>query len=490
VGAGVGGLTVAALLAARGLSVCLLEKETRGGGCAVTFPRSGFDFEAGPSLYSSWEPGEIHDRVFSELPAKAPVVQKANPSYLVRLPDGTDVPIVDDREHFETNLRTAFPECADAATDFYRHAFAIGTSLRRVARRLPDLRTASPIRRGRAVAPEFKVVPRVFRGMNRTAGEYLAGTSERFRRFLDVQLQIFGQRASDECAYLFAATALTLPLSGMYHIKGGASSLADVLTESIKRSGGTVRFNSSVLRLERDSEGCATGVVLLTGETLKASRAVISNLPVWDTYGKLVGLNNTPVSIRERLKRFKGWGSYVLYLGIEEESAANLPAEHILALTDWQPDRRYEPEGSQFMFGVAPRWDTRGPAGKRAVTVSTFSEASQWFSYHENEDTHEKQDQETLEQRWEMIHRSMPELGGSVEIIETATPRSFYDYTRRKFGMVGGLGQSLDVFGPRSLSHLTPVRNLLIVGDTTFPGQGIAGVTHSALVAANEITSK
>ncbi len=34
VGAGIGGLTTAALLAARGVSVCLLEKSSQTGGCA------------------------------------------------------------------------------------------------------------------------------------------------------------------------------------------------------------------------------------------------------------------------------------------------------------------------------------------------------------------------------------------------------------------------------------------------------------------------
>src|SRR5919206_4883113 len=96
VGGGIGGLTVAALLAARGVNVCLLEKESRGGGCAVSFERFGYNFEAGASLYASWQPGEIHERVFSELPVAPPEVRRANPPYVVRLPDGTDVAILED----------------------------------------------------------------------------------------------------------------------------------------------------------------------------------------------------------------------------------------------------------------------------------------------------------------------------------------------------------------------------------------------------------
>src|SRR3569832_1210558 len=98
VGGGIGGLTAAALLAARGVKVCLLDRESRGGGCAATFERFGYTFEAGASLYASWQPGEIHERVFSELPVEAPEVRPASPSYVVRLPDGADVSIVEDDE--------------------------------------------------------------------------------------------------------------------------------------------------------------------------------------------------------------------------------------------------------------------------------------------------------------------------------------------------------------------------------------------------------
>jgi C-3',4' desaturase CrtD len=490
VGGGVGGLTTAALLAARGMSVCLAEREPRAGGCAVTFPASGFEFEAGAGLYASWDTGEIHDRVFSELPVVPPEVGKATPAYLVRLPDGSQVPVSEDNGQFEETLAAAFPECARAAVDFYREIAKVGTALQRINSRIPDLRTSPSLYRFLAAAPDFQIAARVYRGMNQTAAGYLAGTSQRFQRFIDVQLQIFGQHSSDKCAYLYAAIALMVPRIGMYAIKGGASGLSDLLVESIKQSGGTVRFNTPVLRLAYGNAGQAIGVDLLNGERVLASRAIVSNLPVWDTYGKLVGVDRTPDQIRKRIRTLSGWGAYSLYLGIEEEAARRLPAEHILALADWQEGKNFDPEGTQFMFGVAPSWDPRGPAGKRAVTVSTFTEASQWFSYHESEEEHEAQDQSTLEQRWAMIHKLMPELGDAVEVIETATPRTYYDNTRRKLGMVGGIGQSLEVFAKRALSHRTPIRNLFLVGDTVFPGQGVAGVTQSGLIVANEIAPR
>ncbi len=488
VGGGIGGLTAAALLAARGTNVCLLERQAQTGGCAAAFERFGYRFEAGAGLYTSWGPGEIHDRVFSELPVSPPEVRPVSPAYVVRLPDQTEVAITENQDEFEENLRTAFPESADAAIKFYRELAPIDRALRRAVAQVPDLRTASRLRQLAAFVSSFTAAPRILRRMNEIVAKHLGGTSWRFRCFVDAQLQIFAQCSSDECAYLYGAVALMIPRRPMFASGGGAQAMADCLTESIKKSGGTVRVNAPVLRLAYAADGKPIGVDLLSGETVFARRAIVSNLTVWDTYGKLVGLSRIPEQIRGRLKRLRGWGAYLIFLGMEDSVSRRLPADHILCLTDWQEGQHHNPEQSQMMFAAAPDWDARGPEGKRAVTVCTFTEAEQWFAFHKDEAELESRDQSALESCWAKLHRAMPELGDGVEVIDTATPRTLYENTRRKLGMAGGVGQSLDVFGPKSFSHRTIFPNLFMVGDSTFPGQGIAAVTHAALVVANELT--
>ncbi len=170
----------------------------------------------------------------------------------------------------------------------------------------------------------------------------------------------------------------------MYAIRGGSDALARSLVEAIRLSGGTVRFDSPALRLVYGEGGGAAGVTLLSGEVVEATRAVVSNLTVWDTYGKLVGAERTPTEVRALLKQLRGWGAYQIFLGVDEEAAQRLPADHVLALTDWQEGEEFDPARSLFMYGSAPAWDTRAPEGKRAVTVSAFTEAAQWFGFHED----------------------------------------------------------------------------------------------------------
>src|SRR4051812_38112888 len=93
VGGGIGGLTVGALLSARGMSVCLLERQSQVGGCVARVEFSGYDFEPGIGLYTSFGPNEIYERFFSQLPVAAPEVSLLQSPYVLRRADGSDTRI-------------------------------------------------------------------------------------------------------------------------------------------------------------------------------------------------------------------------------------------------------------------------------------------------------------------------------------------------------------------------------------------------------------
>lgn len=484
VGGGIGGLTTAALLAARGVNVCLLERQSIAGGCVAAFEKFGYSFESGAGLYALWNAGEVHDRIFSELPATPPVVRRIEPTYSVRLPDHTEIVISSDTDAFFHNLRTGFPECPEKAVAFFEEAEAIGNVLLAALEGEPQ-RDAN--RKLEAFFAELAHT-RISNLVNDTTIQHLDGVSLRFRCFIEAQLQTFAQSSATECAYLYACLLAALRHRGLFGMRGGAAALADSLAGSIKTSGGTVRLNTQALRLAYDSAGQVAGVHLMTGETVLASRAVVSNLTIWDTYGKLVGLDRTPGEIRRRIKNLSSWGVYQLFFGIGEAQAQTLSSNHIIAAADLQPEQADDRQETPFTFSMSPSWDTRAPLGMRAATVNVHADVEQWFTYHVDESEHEQQDHATLETVWAQLHLALPELGDSVELIETATPRTWYEATRRKLGMVGGLPQSLSQFGPEAFSHETPFENLFLVGDTVFPGAGVAAVSHGALIVANRLT--
>ena len=267
-------------------------------------------------------------------------------------------------------------------------------------------------------------------------------------------------------------------------MRGGAPALAESLADSIKQSGGRLRLNTPVLRLAYDSTGNAVGVDLLSGERVTAKKAIVSNLTIWDTYGKLVGPGRTPKATAAEIRNLHAWGAYLLFLSMDEDAQNRLGTRRMLVAPPG--DGEYNAE-QQLGFSISDLSLDRAPEGKRAVTVTTFTEASDWFSFHEDEASVEEQDQAALETCWGRLHQAIPELGDSVEVIETVTPRSFYETTRRKFGMIGapfnsaGEPVSLESF---AVSHLP---NLFLIGDTVSSGFGVEGIARKSRALADRL---
>ena len=350
VGAGIGGLTVAALLSARGVSTCLLERQSQVGGCVARVEFGGYDFEPGMGLYRSFGSGEVYEQLFSQLPVDPPALSSFTSRYIKRAADGTDV---------------------------------------------------------------------------------------------------------------------TLSGADLYSIDGGPASLAERLAESIKLSGGNLRLDSPVLRLAYDDLGRAIGVDLLSGERVPARTAIVSNMTVWDTYGKLIGLNRTPPEIKKQLNALRGAGVYVVYAALEETALARLPGELMLV---------QDSEG-EFTMAIAR---SSAPAGKRAVTFTCRTEVEPWFAYQSSVEDYEEWDQEALERFWTRLHAAMPELGSDIEIIETANPRSYYEETRRKLGMVLGVEGG-------SIGYRTVLSNVFMVGDTVSENAEVSSVIETGMVVAGAI---
>ena len=115
IGAGVGGLTTAALLARAGLDVTVLEAHVYPGGCAGTFYHKQYRFDAGATLAGGFYPGGPMDVVAQAAGLDAWPAHPSEPSMAVHLPGGATVLNADAarRETLQRCVRRLWP-CASA----------------------------------------------------------------------------------------------------------------------------------------------------------------------------------------------------------------------------------------------------------------------------------------------------------------------------------------------------------------------------------------
>jgi hypothetical protein len=228
VGAGLGGLAVAALAAKRGKKTIILEQDDCAGGVLRLVNKSGFAFSPGPHLSFGFErEGILHK--LGEILGIALNATLLSPSYQVALPDRR---ITIYAEHSETleELKREFPRDIDRITKLYR-----------------DLR-AEGIRGVKSSIADFLL-------RRKKAGSFLRryGFGPEFMAFLDVQSFYFYRcRAED----LSLSSLIALCDTSPYSVEDGFNRIAEQLVEVILKNGGElyygVPFSDIQIIKERD----------------------------------------------------------------------------------------------------------------------------------------------------------------------------------------------------------------------------------------------
>jgi C-3',4' desaturase CrtD len=485
VGAGIAGLTAAALLARQGQSVVLLEAHHQSGGCAGTFRRGPYVFDVGATQVAGLEPGGVHARLFDALGVPPPAASPLDPGCVVDLADGRPpVALWRDPERWRQEREHQFP----GSGPFWSLCDTLQRATWAFADRDPVLPPRSWWDLGQLLAALDPGVVATGVFTTSTMADLLTLTGaargqsgRRLRRFLDLQLQLYSQEPADRTAALYGATVLSVVQAprGLWHLEGSMQALSAALEEGLAAAGGELRLRHRVQRLlppqGRPHAWTAEGVGPSGVPFALTARDVVLTLPP-QALPELVG-EALPSGYRGRLERLhEPSGALVFYGAVERRHLPTAVASHLQL--DW-------PDPGPLFVSVSQEGDGRAPVGQATVIASVFTPARPWFGLEES--AYQARKQAAIAGIQAGLGRLLGLETGHWRHGELATPRGWQGWTGRPWGYVGGLGQHPSRFGPFGLASRTPLPGLWLCGDSLHPGEGTAGVSTSAAMVCRQL---
>jgi len=482
IGAGIAGLTSAAILSKLGLSVTLIESHSQSGGCAGTFKRKGYIFDVGATQVAGLESGGIHSRIFKFLQIEMPEASLLDPSCIVDLNDGSrPVKIWYERSKWISERKRQFP----GSEKFWELCNFIHQSNWKFANNDPVI----PFRN----FWDFSQFINALNPQNLLTSVLLKSTifdllricgsdqDKRLINFLNLQLKLYSQENVYETAALYGCTVLQMSQNphGLWHLKDSMQALSSALEKSLQQTKAEILFDQKVNSLEYDSKKNLWKIESLKGNRLNEYHAqdVIYSPPPQGLLNLLVDKQNYYLKYNERLNNLpQPSGALVFYSALKKEKMMEINSNHYQFV--------HEELGSLFI-SLSEEGDGRAPLGEITLVASVFTKTQEWFDlakeqYILKKDQYLKKISQALEEKFNIstddwLHR------------ELSTPRAFERWTNRPRGIVGGLGQNPEVFGLFGLSSRTPFKGLWLCGDSIYPGEGTAGVSQSALMVSKQI---
>ena len=244
VGAGLGGLAVAALLSGKKKRVIVLEHGGSLDGAVGAYTRDGYRFHASPALSYGFDPGGA----FHALSAQIGIVQAAavrSPCYQVALPDHRITIFADQAETLE-ELGREFPREINALITFYR-------DLHGLAEKVVKNRFWAYVTRQRSAAGFMRPY------------RFSAGLTA----FFDVQSLYFFQRPVAEISLVDLIALCDTPPR---YPEGGFKGLVDQLQGTILQQGGEILYNQT------DIEIPSRGSTIKTKQGVIEADAILLNL--------------------------------------------------------------------------------------------------------------------------------------------------------------------------------------------------------------------
>jgi len=524
IGAGLGGLSCAALLTRQGFRPLVIEKNSKPGGYATSFERQGFTCEA--SLHGvSGMP--LSQQVLGQLGVADKLTFVPHKfSWSSRYPGlSLDLPQPPRDQFGQADANQALFNASQAlAKRFPSEATGIGRYMQCWAGLLADINNFYAPGGGMPDDPsQFPVLyPAWYSIIDKTLDQLFQDyniTTQELKAVLGQSWPYYGLPPSRLPAWVYLWFTGMYYGYGKFYIEGTSRSLSDALVKVIRSGGGKVLLKNEVDEIIIE-DGRAVGVKVKRGSGHRHykkyyAHAVVSNVAIPVTFEKLLPqdssvylsdyLDNVAMG-QPSTSHFNVWlgldlskdnGTFmeyyeqlgsdsVLHYGFNHDDAYD-------ALLQCDPERA----------GVAVLAHDKilpgySPDGHLTLTLSMLSGYEPWKEFEEdyfaNRKHHRHHKKEYYKEKARIAEqiisfveeRALPGLSDLIVMQEASTPLTNVRFTNNTQGAIYGYDQTMDNSGFTRLARFgqrTPIDGLYLAGAWSYPGGGFEPVMLSGIEA-------
>ncbi len=470
IGAGIGGLVAANLLARGGLSVLVVEQHYMVGGYCSIFRRDGFTFDASTHFYPmlgnpETEPG----RLLVDLGVTTRWL-RMDPVDVFHFPDGSRFEVPVDFETYRARLHRDFPDQISGLEAFFAAA--------------REANTAGLLG--------------YFRGQRSTRLERWEHWTvrEALDRFIsDPKLQLL---LTADCphwgssprrtSFVFDSMLRLAYFLGNYYPEGSSQAFTDELARCLEEHGGDILTSTAAVRIVT-AAGRAQAVEIettrgaLRGRHTVRCGQVVANGDLRHTLGDLLREAPEAAALLDATARMRpSYPCFLTHLGLMGVPRDEIEGAQGYYWNEWNPDEVGRGALACKVFSPTLFDPTLAPAGGQIVILQKVVEIEPEAS---GDPTHRKAEVEryVLAQ----FERILPGVSRAIVSRSSASERTAERFTRNRAGAMLGWEMAPDQLGAHRPDVASPFPNLHFVGHWTRPGGGVAPVFVSAMRAAEAI---
>lgn len=280
IGAGIGGLAVAAHLAQRGMRVTVIEKNQWPGGRCDHFLRDGHHFNTGPTLLIM---PDVYEQEFAALGVTLRErldLRRVDPTYHLVFDDGSQLALTSDLKRMCEQLESIEPGSFQGFLRYLDEGLRhYNVAMEQLVEH--DFRTAADFFTLRNAPLLFTLNP-LTRHYHRMASFFRKPRLKAAFTFQDVYMGLSPFEAPSTFS-MMASTELT---HGVWYPIGGMYQIVVALMEVARQAGVEFAFHAPVTRIDI-ADGRAQGVTLADGRRLEAD-IVVANADLPYVYQRLL----------------------------------------------------------------------------------------------------------------------------------------------------------------------------------------------------------